>query len=402
MANSAVSVYCGREYKESRGANCSNSEHCARTRPRIISRSKSCSVDDGPRKRKTGQDFIIREAEVDDELEITQQDMLPGVKDPKRWKVKCGMATGVDSQGQFQLGDVVQLDPQTVGVIVRLERENFHVMSIHGNVVKVRPQTLSKREVNENMVALDSKKNYIRKEDTVEVVDGPYVGRGGKIKYLYRYLAFVDNDGIFVCKSRHLQLVGGSKASPAAPPTPMTKGLISPCTASLMHQSGVGGPGGGGSRGGGKSAGAHHHRELIGTTIKITSGAYKGNVGIVKIVTEAAIHVELHSICQTIAVKRSHITIVVSPTKKGGFSSCTRSSAYMTGRQTPILGSQTPMYESARKPHNSLIKPTQDAGSRTPGQLGAQKPINFKSTEKIMTNTPIIKKTTKVLDMPEI
>ena len=37
------------------------------------------------------------------------------------------MATGVDSMGQYQWGDLVQLDQQNVGVIVRLERENFQV-----------------------------------------------------------------------------------------------------------------------------------------------------------------------------------------------------------------------------------------------------------------------------------
>lgn len=38
------------------------------------------------------------------------------------------MATGVDSLGQYQWGDLVQLDAQTVGVIVRLEKENFQVI----------------------------------------------------------------------------------------------------------------------------------------------------------------------------------------------------------------------------------------------------------------------------------
>lgn len=73
------------------------------------------------------------------------------------------MATGVDSLGQFQWGDLVQLEyvdiffflptwvwnqiilligliqlhfssPQTVGTIVRLERENFQILNMHGKV----------------------------------------------------------------------------------------------------------------------------------------------------------------------------------------------------------------------------------------------------------------------------
>jgi transcription elongation factor SPT5 len=42
-------------------------------------------------------------------------------------------------------------------------------------------------------------------------------GRSGEIKHLYRNFAFLhsrmylDNGGIFVCKTRHLQLAGGAK-----------------------------------------------------------------------------------------------------------------------------------------------------------------------------------------------
>lgn len=46
---------------------------------------------------------------------------------PRDLQLCSDMATGVDSMGQYQWGDLVQLDAQSVGVIVRLERENFQV-----------------------------------------------------------------------------------------------------------------------------------------------------------------------------------------------------------------------------------------------------------------------------------
>ena len=46
---------------------------------------------------------------------------------PRDLQLCQDMATGVDSMGQYQWGDMVQLDLQTVGVIVRLEKENFQV-----------------------------------------------------------------------------------------------------------------------------------------------------------------------------------------------------------------------------------------------------------------------------------
>lgn len=162
---------------------------------------------------------------------------------PRDLQLCSDMATGVDSLGQFQWGDLVQLDAQTVGVIVRLERESFHVLSMHGKVIEARPQGLTKRRENRNAVALDYQQNTIQKKDIVEVVDGPHAGRGGEIKHLYRSFAFlhsrmfVDNGGIFVCKTRHLQLSGGKKSSVTSM-SPVA-GFMSPRIASPMHPSGL-------------------------------------------------------------------------------------------------------------------------------------------------------------------
>ena len=46
---------------------------------------------------------------------------------PKDLQLCTDMATGVDSLGQFQFGDTVQIDPQTVGVIVQIQKESFQV-----------------------------------------------------------------------------------------------------------------------------------------------------------------------------------------------------------------------------------------------------------------------------------
>lgn len=51
---------------------------------------------------------------------------------PKDLQLCTDMASGVDSLGKFEWGDLVNLDSETVGVIVRLERENFHVLNMHG------------------------------------------------------------------------------------------------------------------------------------------------------------------------------------------------------------------------------------------------------------------------------
>lgn len=53
---------------------------------------------------------------------------------PKDVQLCQDIASGVDSLGQYQWGDLVQLDPQTVGIIVRLEKEAFQVLNMHSRV----------------------------------------------------------------------------------------------------------------------------------------------------------------------------------------------------------------------------------------------------------------------------
>lgn len=53
---------------------------------------------------------------------------------PRDVQLCADITTGVDSLGQFQFHDLVQLDQQNVGVIVRLEKETMEVLNQHGKV----------------------------------------------------------------------------------------------------------------------------------------------------------------------------------------------------------------------------------------------------------------------------
>jgi len=338
---------------------------------------------------------------------------------PRDLQICSDMATGVDSLGQFQFGDMVQLDPQTVGVIVQIQKENFQVLNMHGKVVSVRPAALQKKRENRNAVALDSEQNSIQKRDIVKVIDGPHSGRQGEISHLFRNFAFLrsrkmlENGGVFVCKCRHLVLAGGGGKSPAGgggggAGRGGLPGFMSPRLSSPMHPSqggagggggGVGGRGGGGGRGRGRGRGnVGRDRELIGQTIKITQGHYKSHIGIVKDATETTARVELHAKCQTISVDRSRIAIIGGPTG-GSVSTYTRTPSYggsgtpmygsatpggSHGGRTPMYGSQTPMYDAgSRTPHyggQTPSHPGMEDGSRTPGRSGAWDPT--------VTNTP--------------
>lgn len=299
---------------------------------------------------------------------------------PRDLQLCSDMATGVDSLGHFQWGDLVALDAHTVGVIVRLERETFHVLAMQGKVIECKPQALQKRRESRFTRALDSDHNAIQKRDIVKVIDGPHAGRSGEIKHLYRNFAFLqsrmylDNGGIFVCKTRHLQLAGGTKANSSPGPG---LGFMSPRIQS-PHPNGGGGGGGERGRGRGRGSGPQRDRELIGQTIKITGGPFKGNVGIVKDATGSTARVELHSTCQTISVDRGHIAGAGPGARDPSASFYSRTPARTptlgaqtptyrdTGIKTPMHGSQTPIYDVGnRTPHYGSATPSHDGG-RTP------------------------------------
>ncbi|XP_028399581.1 transcription elongation factor SPT5-like [Dendronephthya gigantea] len=305
-------------------------------------------------------------------------------------------SSGVDSLGHHQWGDLVQLDPQTVGVIVRIERETFSILNQHGKVSQVRQQAVAKRKENKHAVALDCDQNTIQVRDVVKVVDGPHKDLQGEVKFVYRGFAFlssklvVENGGIIVCRTKQLQLAGGGKATTDsiggfggfggfAPRSPR---ISSPA----RDPGGAGGGAGGASPSGRGGFGRGRGRPgrdltLIGKTIRISQGPYKGYIGIVKDATETTARVELHSNCKTISVDRSRINVVGAPTRGGSTHSRTPMYGSQTpmygsqtpGSRTPMYGSQTPTHDGSRTPHYGSMTPSHD-GSRTPLHGGAWDP----------------------------
>uniref|UniRef100_A0A8D2JJM6 Transcription elongation factor SPT5 n=1 Tax=Varanus komodoensis TaxID=61221 RepID=A0A8D2JJM6_VARKO len=260
------------------------------------------------------------------------------------------------------------------------------VLNMHGKVVTVRHQAVNRKKDNRFAVALDSEQNNIHVKDIVKVIDGPHSGREGEIRHLYRGSAFlhckklVENGGMFVCKTRHLVLAGGSKPRDVKDFTIGDAPPMSPRINSPMHPSAgdqMGGFGGGGmSHGRGR-----RDNDLIGQTVRISQGPYKGYIGVVKDATESTARVELHSTCQTISVDRQRLTTVGSR-RPGGMTTYERTPMYGSqtpmygsGSRTPMYGSQTPLHDGNRTPHYGSQTPLHD-GSRTPAQSGAWDPSN--------------------------
>ena len=69
-------------------------------------------------------------------------------------------------------------------------------------------------------------------------------------------------------------------------------------------------PSSGGGRGRVARGRGRRDHEIIGQTVRISQGPYKGYIGIVKDATESTARVELHTKCQTISVDRTRLVTI--------------------------------------------------------------------------------------------
>lgn len=297
-------------------------------------------------------------------------------------------SSGIDTLGQFTFGDLVQIDPQTVGVIVRLEKENLQILTQQGRVRQYKSQAVTRKTEARKPMALDIDNNQIQIKDKVKVVDGPHKNKTAEVMHIFRSYIFLqsrlvtENGGIFVTKPKNLQLFGSSAGRTTTySSSGITLDISSPRITSPHHPSAPGGPSGGYLMNQNKSGGRDSNSlKLIGRTIKIVKGSYKGHIGIVKDAVGANARVELHSDCKTITVSMQNIKCA-----DGGTIPDTHL-MYAT-RNTPSYGSQTPSHGS-RTPAHVMQTPMYE-GSATPMHQTAQTPrADFGDLEEVSSPKP--------------
>jgi transcription elongation factor SPT5 len=269
------------------------------------------------------------------------------------------IASGQDKLAGYELYDLVVLSgggsSNEVGVIVRVGREDFTVINNHGLVREVRPEELrGKRNQGSNRaIAVDVQGNQIRVGDQVTVTEGPHKGKQATIKRMSRTQLFLfsqtrtENAGIFVVRSRSCMQAGsrslnrGSAGDGGASPfsTPRTQ-----------------------TGGGGIGPRGKHDDALIGKSVRIQAGQWKGYVGTVSDATATHVQVELHSRLKKVMVVRERV--VVAGDKFGSTEDPSRSqlqqssmlaptTPFITGGATPMHGGATPMHGGATPMHDT-------------------------------------------------
>jgi transcription elongation factor SPT5 len=240
------------------------------------------------------------------------------------------------------------------GVIVRVGREDFTVINNHGIAREVRPEELrgKRNQTSNRAVALDVQGNQIRCGDQVTVAEGPHKGKTATIKRMSRSQLFMysqtrpEHAGIFVVRSRSCVLAGSRQQGR----NNAQDGGASPFSTPQSQSRGPGGPPGG-----------KRDDALIGKTVRIQAGQWKGNLGVVTDATATHVQVELHARLKKVMVVRERVAVAgdkFGPTEESNQNDQNNlngsSAAAFSGGATPMHGGATPMHGGATPMHDSM------------------------------------------------
>jgi len=234
----------------------------------------------------TNQEISVRTSQIRESAEVT---------------------TGQDTLLGYVLYDLVVLSgggsANEVGVIVRVGREDFTVINNNGITREVRPEELrgKRNKSSDRAIALDVQGNQIRVGDSVNVAEGPHKGKTATIKRMNRAQLFLhsqtrsEHAGIFVVRSRSCILAGTRSQNRVAG---MDGGVSPFATPVSQSQSG---PAAGRGR---KDDG------LIGKTVRVRAGQWKGYIGTVTDSNAIHVQVELHSRLKKVMVLRERVIVI--------------------------------------------------------------------------------------------
>lgn len=209
---------------------------------------------------------------------------------------------GQGSLGQYSLLDLVQLDPTTVGCIVKVDRESMVVLDQNGDTRSVMPTQITNKLPKRNMaVAADRSGSEIRHDDVVREYGGQQ--RQGKIIHIHRSYIFLhshataENAGVFVTRASNVNTIAAKGGR--------VTGANSGPDLSSMNPAMKRNPAANSNMQPPKSFGRD---PAMGQTVTVKKGSYKGLLGIVKDTTDTHARVELHTKNKIIAIPKSDLS----------------------------------------------------------------------------------------------
>ncbi|CAI6336842.1 unnamed protein product [Periconia digitata] len=291
----------------------------------------------------------------------TQVEITVFSKDLKR--AADSATLGDDSK--YNLYDLVQIDASTIGCVTKVDREVLRVLDQNGNVrTLLHTQVSDHATQNRHAVATDRDGSEIRKDDTVKEHGGE--NRQGKVHYIHRGSLFVtnrellENAGVFVVRSANVvTMAAKSGRTQAAGPD------LSGMNPALQNNGGAMAP---------PSRPQFGRDRLIGKTVTIRRGVYKGLLGIVKDTMNDEARIELHTKNKQVTVKKDILTIkdpLTGNTIESGSGRFPNRPRGGYGGATPGQNSgRTPAWGNSSRNGPSWGGATPSGGGRTPGWGG--------------------------------
>lgn len=292
---------------------------------------------------------------------------------------------GANILGNFELHDLVQLNAQTVGCIVQIERATVGVLGQDGQLRHLTPAQITMKLKNtHNSFATDRNGQEIRVGDTVKEIHGE--GRQGVILHIHRQTLFLhdkarqENLGVFVSSVSSVKTVAvkGARVDTSKP----DQRQLQPSRQNRMDAPSM--P----IRQGGRD-------RIIGQFVTIGRGSqYKGLKGTVKDTTDSTARIELESKNKVVTVDKNKLLFsdpngksisytefvvpkkllhLTNPGQSQGNSWGGRTPSWNTphGNRTPAWGNRTP--SGNRTPgwkNDSSRTPAWNSGSKTPAYGG--------------------------------
>lgn len=261
----------------------------------------------------------------------------------------------------YELNDMVQLSPNEVGVIIKVEMDTFTLLDPYGNTKKVTVRQITNKRDTSRAVTSDVNGNPVTAKDLVLVLDSTN-RKQAVVLHVFRQFCFLQSKEldahVFVCKSSNVALVN-NKGNQGIMQRPV-----------------------------GRPIGRRNHH-LNAKTVTVTKGPFKGYLGIVKDSTDTHARVELHTNSRTISIEIDKLQIQGEQTTRPDYQQYSYDQArtpMQQGAKTPAwnqesrtpawnAGSKTPAYNAGSK------TPAWDSGSKTPAwDSGARTPAWDAST----------------------
>lgn len=298
------------------------------------------------------------------------------------------IALGRSSLGGFQKDDLVQLNENEVGMVIDVGLEALRILTQLENVKDIHPNEVrGKIDPRRQQKVFDVDQKSFGVGDSAQVVSGVHERSTGTVRHVFKGTVWLysdnyfKNSGVMVVKPRCCRLVGSlhtgrapSTLSAAAPGSGNSSQSHASTPSSAMGSRQMGGPNGMGGRGGGP--GSRFAKDpLIGATVRITKGQYRGLSAQVANGENGFYQLEILAKMKKVTLPASNF--IQEGDEKGRLRSVVPGDSsvrsHLTGGYdrdpfgipgTPFVGMQTPAYNGSETPR---------IGSETP-RLGSETP----------------------------